>query len=245
MAEQSGPPNYHAFGTFVTSAAEQPWVPKAGGSRSSRTLADNMTPKSITESDVKTNSGLHCARLTADLLLKHILSDSYNDYCVPAYITSICSGIEGMINELYIDFFHNRFGRQYRPLVNPFFRIPVKERISLIVPMLSDYKYQLNYDHDSFLVICRLFALRNSLVHVKHHWHRAKIIDYDVGCDIEYISPTDIDIYAKGIEKALTKEDFERFMRVSNEFLTVFVNLERRIKRKKFDPKNWFKPIKK
>jgi len=32
-AQQTDPPNYHAFGTFGTSAAEQPLVPKASGSR--------------------------------------------------------------------------------------------------------------------------------------------------------------------------------------------------------------------
>jgi len=32
-AQQADPPNYHAFGTFGTSAAEQPLVPKASGSR--------------------------------------------------------------------------------------------------------------------------------------------------------------------------------------------------------------------
>jgi hypothetical protein len=33
MGEQADAPNYHAFGTFGTSPAEQALVPKASGSR--------------------------------------------------------------------------------------------------------------------------------------------------------------------------------------------------------------------
>ena len=33
MTEQTDPPNYHAFGTFVTDPADAGSAPKAGGSR--------------------------------------------------------------------------------------------------------------------------------------------------------------------------------------------------------------------
>jgi len=38
MAERGCPPNYHAFGTFGTSPAEQAWVPKASRDTSPRTF---------------------------------------------------------------------------------------------------------------------------------------------------------------------------------------------------------------
>ena len=41
-AEQTDGPNYHAFGTFVTDPADAGSAPKASGSRSSGTFAENI-----------------------------------------------------------------------------------------------------------------------------------------------------------------------------------------------------------
>jgi hypothetical protein len=48
---------------------------------------------------VKSNSGLYSARRAADEMLGQLRASRENEHLVPTFITAVCAGIEGTIND--------------------------------------------------------------------------------------------------------------------------------------------------
>ena len=88
---------------------------------------------------------------------------------LPAYVVSVCAAIEHRMNDAYIDHFHRLLGFNYASYAAPYLRFRVEEKLGMLMPLLSDFKYELNRDSQHVKFLFRLFRLRNRLVHQVPH----------------------------------------------------------------------------
>jgi hypothetical protein len=209
-----------------------------------------MNSKSKNEYDTYMQSqiGINAAFKTAQYLYDEIKKGPDKDYLVPSFIASICAGIEGSINNIYISFLFQKFGSDYKSYVEPLLGIRgIKNKMKLLVPLISAYKYVLNEHNDTLQEIIRLFEMRNTLIHVRHHWFPVHIVqnEGELGLNMTYLTPDKLGPYDKGLKEYLTEHDYLHFMNISNEFQKGFYSLRRRMNRKNFKPEPWFKKTKK
>lgn len=198
---------------------------------------------------VSSNIGGYCANKSAELFLEMILDDpKSNDYLIPSYMAALCAGIEGAVNDAYISFLYRKMGGAYREFVRPYILARFPDKFRQLIPLISSYKYKLNQDADDVRGVLRLFDVRNSLLHVKHHWHAATIIDlgYGSGFNIVCDEVFSEDPYRDSPGKVITAEDLKRFKGIYDRFVPAFSNIEHYIKRKNFSDKTvkaWFVKI--
>ena len=113
----------------------------------------------------KSYSGLYYARKSAEHLLLEIESGKL--HLIPAFVYAVCSGIEGVINDNFIDFFHKKAGRSYKELVKPFIYMNLQEKLMIIVAVTSEYNYQIDKTFHSYKLLMKLFEIRNNFIHIK------------------------------------------------------------------------------
>lgn len=142
---------------------------------------------------VKSFTGLYYARRSAEHLLRQIAEG--NEHLIAAFIFALCSGIEGAINDVYIDYFYKKMGYNYKEFVKPFIYMNLRDKLMVIIPIVSDYKYQINEKCDDYKSLVKLFELRNGLIHVKQFWRPAFVTQEDVGYQIAYDQSGAVDHY--------------------------------------------------
>lgn len=60
---------------------------------------------------IKSYRGIGYAKDSADFLFGQIESDPDKEYLIPVFIICICLGMEGVMNDAFIDFFHSKDGQ--------------------------------------------------------------------------------------------------------------------------------------
>src|SRR5689334_8485262 len=80
-------------------------------------------------------------------LLNEIGNSADNEFLIPSFIFAICFGLEGRANDVYIDFFHQRLGPNYKDGVKPFLYMHLKEKLLILIPLLSNFEYRLNEEN--------------------------------------------------------------------------------------------------
>jgi hypothetical protein len=201
---------------------------------------------------VKSYQGWNYARESADFLLAEIKSDPEKEYLIPSFIICLCLGIESVINDAFIDFFHRKMGKDYKDCAKPFIFMRIDEKLSVLIPLVSNYEYQLNKDHVDLKKLLALFEFRNHLTHVKHHWHSATVIRDATGItDVIMENPNLVDFYSSFVQRRITLADLEDYRELFSNINDDFRALGGRYSvRGKFERKGskhggWFKRVKK
>ena len=199
------------------------------------------------ESPVQSNTGVWASRHAAEFMLKMIISHEYQEHLIPYYVSAICSGIEGQVNTAFIDHFHKHFGKTYRSYVRPYLLMKIYDRFVQLPIIVSNFKYVLNQDNPVVKEILSLFDLRNQMLHVKHLWHYADIVEDATGniIDIQYHDPNHPDPYRESKYSFPDIEKLKKYMWLFNKFIPKFSNIANNINRKNFNPEDWFVLIKK
>jgi hypothetical protein len=191
------------------------------------------------------------ARRSAGFLLKEITNGPHKEHLIPSFISALCTGIESLINDCYIDFFHRKLGLNYRGQVNVFLYMRFKEKLATLVLLASNFEYQLNEDDQGVKGIMKLVDLRNNLLHGKQHWYSATLIEEDSGTNLLYDNPNTSDFYRDHEQTVILVKDLKDYMKLFKRFLPDFWNLGGSIgtagkfARKNYKPKSWFKKIEK
>jgi hypothetical protein len=118
-------------------------------------------------------------RVGADLLLRQIRgrrSKLELDYepLLPAYVVSVCAAVEHRLNEAYVKHFHALVGYGYEPYVAPYLRLRMEEKLGMLVPLISQFKLEVDRKSANVAYLFKLFRLRNRLIHQVPHLVRAE-----------------------------------------------------------------------
>ena len=201
---------------------------------------------------VKSYHGWNYARESADFLLGEIENDPEKEYLIPSLIICLCLGIESVVNDVFIDFFHRKIGNDYKDCVKPFIFMRIDEKFSVLIPLVSNYEYRLNKDHADLKKVLALFEFRNHLTHVKHHWHSATVIRDATGItDVIIDNPNLVDFYSGFVQRKITLADLKDYRELFSNINNDFRDLGGRYgKRGKFEQKSskhggWFQKVKK
>lgn len=143
---------------------------------------------------VKTYSAGAISTRTAAFLLRSIIESPLGNDLIPSYIANLVVAIESTINDAFIDFLHKRMGADYKRHCKTFLWLRFKEKVSLLVLLASDFKYELDGDFGDLKSILSLVDLRNRLLHVKQHWFSATVTETQDGASIEFENENDRDL---------------------------------------------------
>jgi len=199
-----------------------------------------MQSRTIKETTIQSNHGIYISRRASEYLLSKINSGNH-EFLVPSYIAALCAGIEGDINTAFIDYFHHKIKINYMPYVRSYIFMRIDERFAQLPLLLSESRFRLNHDNEAVKNALALFELRNSLMHVKHLWHPAKIeVDAEGNWwGIDYIDLNHPDPY-RGDKELDKRYDLNSFMKTYNTLIPFFHGIASKIKRKNFNPKAIF-----
>lgn len=196
---------------------------------------------------MKTYSARGYANSNATFLLKEIAKDHEKEFLVPSFIFAICLGVEAGINDLYIDFFKHRLGPSYKDCVKPFLYLSMREKLLILLPIVSGFNFQLDLENDDVKGILRLFELRNNLTHPKQHWYVATVFNDALNeSDIVLDNANITDFYSSKRGRHITVDELKEYFRLSEMFVSDFRAIAGSYRlsggfRKGFKPRGWFK----
>lgn len=107
--------------------------------------------------------------------LRTALKEPQSLFLVPTFVITACVVVEAAINDNYIDHFHHVMGDDYMRIARPLLYLNFRERLSLLFPVISDWKFVLNEKHERVRALLAMFELRGRMIHVKHHYRRATL----------------------------------------------------------------------
>jgi hypothetical protein len=185
------------------------------------------------------------ARSSAEFLLKEILSDKDKTYLIPSYFSSLCLGIESVVNDAYIDLFYRKIGAEYKEHVRIFLYMRFKEKLSTMILLASDFKYQLNEKDKDIKGIFKIVEFRNQLLHAKQHWNPStKIIENDAAFDGGLDNPDHSDFYSDPKTRGEWLNSLEDYMRLHNWFVQEFGTIGQGVlTRRDYKPRSWLKKV--
>lgn len=162
------------------------------------------------------------------------------DYLIPSYSYTLCSIIEENLNCLLIDFFYSKFGDKYKEYVAVYLKMTIHDKLKIVIPTISEFKYDLNHTKEEIIVIRQLFEIRNQLIHIKNHYYLAKFIKNNDGQEfMEELDEKQLNIYSDKKFEKLNKEKLLGFLKAQKAFTPFIHRLHSRIKRKDFKPADW------
>jgi hypothetical protein len=197
---------------------------------------------------VQSNIGTVYSRYAAEYLLDEIdgagADEFKREFLIPSFISALCAGLEGQINDGYIDFFFRKVGKSYRKYIHPFLSRGIRERFKILILLISDYKYEINEANPDIRTLFELFDLRNRLLHVKNHRHEVRYNGTkDYWYDFFFVSPDETDPYQHKVTAVINETELKRFMMVYNKLIPKLSNLEFCIRRKNFNGHDLFLKI--
>jgi hypothetical protein len=130
-------------------------------------------------------------RVAADFLLRQLRaegkdSDLNNNSLLPAYIVSVCAAVENRLNRAYIDHFYRLVGDNYGQYTAPYIRLRIEEKLGMLIPLISNFKFEIDRKHERVLFLFKIFRLRNRLVHQ---------VPYLVKAELEWIDQGRANVY--------------------------------------------------
>jgi hypothetical protein len=186
------------------------------------------------------NSGSSEAVWTAEFLFKQIFKDK-REYLKPSFVYALCSIIEENLNCNFIDYFYSKFGEEYKSYVTVFIKMSIHDKFKIAIPVISNYKYDLNHEKKEIKGIKQLFEIRNQLIHIKNHYRSTLWFETNDGkfC-IKELDENELSIYDRVKYQKLDKEVLKEFYRAQREFTPKFHQLFQGMQRKNFNPQDWF-----
>jgi hypothetical protein len=92
-------------------------------------------------------------------------------------------------------------GRDYKDFVRSLIYLRTREKLILIVPLVSGFSYQIDESNEDFKAIISLFDLRNALIHAKQHWHPAIVLQEGKRLSLRYENAEALDFYSSDTPK--------------------------------------------
>jgi hypothetical protein len=116
-------------------------------------------------------------RVAADQLLSMIRQSNSSPIdehpLLPAYVVSVCAAIEYRLNHAYIQHFRRLLGDNYEAYASPCLRLRIEEKLGLLIPLISEFRLEVDRKNSRVLLLFRIFRLRNRLIHQVPHYHEA------------------------------------------------------------------------
>lgn len=191
---------------------------------------------------VKKYSGV--GRYAAEKLLRIITIDDENHHdLVPSYIMTICSGMEARVNNNIVDYFHKKTGKEYRLHARPYMLLPFERKLTLTIPLISNYKYKLNTKSKDFKEVSKVLKLRNRMVHAADEYVEGSKLTYTGFYEFEISDKERARFYSNEEFKDQSIDDLQKYFHVYERFIIKFCELFPKINYKRFDPEEWFVPI--
>ncbi len=204
--------------------------------------------KLITDLDIKTakylkiktyNAGVSEAVWSARHLFEQIYVEK-KEYLKPSFIYALCSTIETGLNCSIIDFFYSKYGESYKPYASVLIKLTIHDKLRIVMPIISEYKYELNQEKIEIKNIKTLFDIRNQLIHIKNHYKSALFIEMNSGeCYIHDLDEKELNIYDRAKYQKLDKNFLKILYRSQKEFTPFFHRICNKMRRKNFNPKDW------
>lgn len=191
------------------------------------------------------NQGSSEAVWSSEYLFKEIFING-KEFLKPSFIYALCSIIEENFNCILIDFFQSKFGDNYKIFAATHIKMAIHDKLCIVIPTISNFKYQLNQEKKEIKIIKQLFEVRNQMIHIKNHYRKTLYYETKSGKHyIEELDEKELNIYDSINYKKLDKRRLKQFYNAQKEFTPTFHMLFHRMKRKNFNPKDWFFEIKK
>jgi hypothetical protein len=187
--------------------------------------------------------GINWASEAADFLLARIKKRKKNQFLVPSFIASLCSQVEAVVNDALVDHFYYRCRRNYQNYAQAFLTRPMPDKLFLVVPLISQYKFEWNKGSPDVQLLLKLFRLRNRLLHVKHPWVLATALEYEIGVSFLFDDPDRTYYYTSEEFKNLTFADLDAYATHTERFVRFFRDIRWRINGPHFKPDVWLYKI--
>lgn len=121
--------------------------------KAKKSISSKRSIKKIEKIHSRTyNRGTTNAVWSAKFLFKEIFENN-RPFLKPSFIYALCSIIEENFNSVIIDFFEAKFGEEYKSYAAIFIKLSIHDKISMVVPVISNFKYQLNTDNSELRTI--------------------------------------------------------------------------------------------
>lgn len=157
-------------------------------------------------------------------------------HLLPAYVASVCAAIEYRLNEAYISHFSKLIGRGYEPYVSPYLRLKIEDKFGILIPLLSDFGFEVNRKHERVQFLYRLFRLRNRLIHQVPHLIDAEIKEYERGyATISYALDQYRYTHSSPEWKSIQRKDLVAIHAALNFWMRWLYDIHRRIRYKRFN----------
>src|SRR5687768_16168 len=189
-------------------------------------LIENYNIKRLEVSKTRIyNQGSSEAVWSAEFLFKEIF-DNNRTYLKPSFIYALCSIIEENLNCILIDFFQSKFGENYKPFASTIIKMSIHDKLNIVIPTISDFKYQLNQDKKQIKTIKQLFEVRNQLIHIKNHYRTTLFFETADGkFYIRELDEKELSIYDSIKYEKLDKKILKQFYSAQKEFTPTFYML--------------------
>lgn len=187
--------------------------------------------------------GVYYARHSANHLLEEI-NKGEKDFLKPNLIHTLSSIVEGKLNACFIDFCFDKFGDSYKSYSKTFLKMSIHDKLNILIPLISNYKLQLNYEKTEIKRIRKIIEYRNQLIHIKQHYTTNLYEEAEDYGTYEYnLNEKELGIYHDIKYAKLETEFLNESHKLIHQFNLKFENLSRNINYKKFKTEDWFIPI--
>jgi len=194
------------------------------------------------ETRVRGNLGYSYAVSSLNYLASSINGESARLFLVPTFVITACTVVEAALNDCIIDHFQHHLGDDHQKLARPFLYLNYRERLSVTIPTISDYRYVLDEKHERTKALFAMFELRGRLIHVKHRYRPATVTKHKRG----YITLSETEADPNDPYDGEYLKPLKRIRTGELHRLTVFwrrylYRLDYRIRRKNFNPQGMLK----
>jgi len=168
----------------------------------------------------KLNYALNCAKQTAEYIYTSVIekNEADKEFMIPHLFISMGTVIEGLLNNVLIDYFYHKLGTSHYDYVKTFLGLAFHNKLKLTVPLITDYQYELNMnkkDKRNYLKkIYEIIDIRNMFVHVKEHPFTYRDIDES----LSILTPKDSDREPQLTIERLTTKDYKGYFGVYLDF---------------------------
>lgn len=197
------------------------------------------------ETRVRHNSGYSYASSSLDYLASSIHNPAGRIFLVPTFVITACTVVEASINDCYIDHFQYQVGDDYLKIGRPFLYLGYRERLIVLFPVISTYRYVLDETHPKVRALFDLFELRGRLIHVKHKYRPAIVTEIEKGLTTLSVAEADpLDPYDGDYLQPLRLINTKKAYRLTKFWTRYLDGLHWRIRRRNFNAQGLLKPAK-
>jgi len=203
-------------------------------------LEDERLRRVVIRKGQQPDLGTFEARHAANHLLEKITEEKA-DFLKPSLIYSLSSLVEGKLNACFIDFCYSKFGDEYKNFSKSFIKMSIHDKFNLIIPIISNYEFNLNHSNKNIIVIKKMISVRNQLIHIKSHYVTYLFSEYENNEMFEQnMNQDELGIYHDSNFEKLDINFLNDCFNAVHTFSKKFSDLSKKINYKNFKPEEWF-----